>query len=258
MRGMNRKLWPLALLVALTACGPSPMPPDAAHQPSDLTADQLIARYQAARGGEQKLQGIQSARMTGTWGRTANSPIPITVMIAPGRYLRQIGRGASLHSVKTVDGSTTWELGPEVGISKPELMVAEDAARFRNLADPQGPLVNAPAKGNKVEVIGKLPWQGSQVYKLKVTFPDKRVNYFYLDAQSFLPVRVVSTLYLPQIGREIDLEHIYQDYRDINGVKWPFTEKANAPQGRVAQVTTWKKIEVNPPLDESAFKMPTV
>lgn len=256
---MNRKLWPLALLVVLTACGPSPMAPDAASQPSDLTADQLIARYTAARGGEQKLQSLQSVRMTGTWGRSANSPIPINLVVAPGRYVRQIGQGARLHSIKAVDGPATWEIGPGAGIFKPEPMVAEDSSRFRNLADPQGPLFNAQAKGNKVEAAGKLSWQGSEVYKLKVTFPDERVNYIYLDAKSFLPVRVVGTLYLAQVGKEVPVEYIYQDYRDVDGVKWPFTEKANAPEGRVAQVTSWKKIEVNPqPLDASVFKAPRV
>lgn len=253
---MNRKLWPLALLVALTACGPSPMAPDAASQPSDLTADQLVAKYLAARGGEQNLRRIQSVKMTGTWGRTANSPIPITLLITPGRYLRQIGQGARLHSIKAVNGPTTWEIGPGAGISQPEAMTAEDVGRFRNLADPQGPLIDSQAKGNKVEVVGKLSWQNSQVYKLKVTFPDDRVSYFYLDAKSFLPVRVVSTLYLPQTDKEVPVEHIYEDYRDVGGVKWPFTEKANAPEGRVTQVTSWKTIEVNAPVQEAAFKSP--
>jgi len=253
---MNRKLWPLALLLALTACGPSPLAPDAASQPSDLTADQLIARYEAARGGEPKLQAIQSVKMTGTWGRTAKSSTPITVLIASGRYLRQIGKDAGAHSVKAVDGPATWELNPAAGIFRPEAMAAEDAGRYRNLADPQGPLVDPQTKGNKIEVVGKLPWRDFQVYKLKVTFPDERVSYFYLDAKSFLPVRVVSTLYLAQNGKEVAVEHIYEDYRDVGGVKWPFTEKANAPEGRVAQVTSWQKIEVNTPVNEAAFKGP--
>jgi hypothetical protein len=249
---MNRKLWPLALLVVLTACGPSPMAPDAASQPSDLTADQLIARYQAARGGEQKLQAIQSVKMTGTWGRSAKSQTPIVVLISPGRYLRQIGKT----SVKAVNGPATWELNPAAGILKPEAMVAEDAGHFRDLADPQGPLVDSQTKGNKIEAVGKLSWHDSQVYKLKVTFPDERVSYFYLDAKSFLPVRVVTTLYLAQADKEVPVEYIYQDYRDVGGVKWPFTEKANAPEARVAQVTSWKEIEANAPVNEAMFKSP--
>jgi hypothetical protein len=253
---MHRMLWPLALILALTACGPSPLPPDAAAQTSDLTAEQLVARSNAARGGEEKLRNIQSVRMTGTFGARPTSRIAASVTITPGHYLRQIGEGANVISVKAVDGPAAWELNPLAGILKPEAMVPEDAFRFRHLADPQGPLVDAQAKGNKVEVAGKLPWRGSQVYKLKVTFPDGQTSFIYLDAKSFLPVRTVGTLYLPMINREAGLEVTYDDFRVVDGVRWPFTEKSKAPEGRVAQTIFWKKIEVNAPIEVATFKNP--
>jgi len=253
---MYRTLWPLALTLALTACGPSPLPPDAAVQPSDLTVDQLVARSNAARGGEEKLRSIGAVRMTGTFGARPTSRIAASATITPGHYLRQIGEGASLVSIKAVDGPAAWELNPLAGILKPEAMVPEDASRFRHLADPQGPLVDAAAKGNKIEVAGKLPWRGSQVYKLNVTFPDGHTSFVYLDAKSFLPVRTVGTLYLPMINREVGLEVTYDDYRVVDGVKWPFTEKSRAPEGRVAQTIFWKKIEVNAPIEETVFKNP--
>jgi hypothetical protein len=177
-------------------------------------------------------------------------------MIAPGRYLRRIEQGTDMPMIKAVNGQTTWEISPQKGILKPTPMAAKDAERFRHLADPQGPLVNPGAKGNKVEVIGKLPWKNLQVYKLKVTFRDGGVSYFYLDAKSFLPVRMVTTLYVAQSDKDIDIEFAFEDFRDVNGVKWPFTEKANAPEGNLSQVISWQKIEVNKPLDESAFKGP--
>ncbi|HYU33716.1 MAG TPA: hypothetical protein VEW48_16305 [Thermoanaerobaculia bacterium] len=254
---MHRTLWPLALILALTACGPSPLPPDAAVQPSDLTAEQLVAQSNAARGGEEKLRSIRSVKMTGTFGARPTSRIAASAIITPSHYLRQIGgEGGELISIKAVDGPAAWELNPLAGILKPEAMVPEDASRFRHLADPQGPLVDAQAKGNKVEVAGKLPWRGSQVYKLKVTFPDGRTNSYYLDAKSFLPVRMLSTIYLPMINREVDLEVTYDDFRVVDGVKWPFTEKSKAPEGRVAQTIFWKKIEVNPPVEDAVFRNP--
>jgi hypothetical protein len=255
---MHRTLWPLALMIlALTACGPSPLPPDAAAQPSDLTADQLIARSNAARGGEEKLRSIQSVKMTGTFGARPNSRIAAAAIITPGHYLRRIGGdGEELISIKAVDGPAAWEVNPLAGILKPEAMVPEDSSRFRHLADPQGPLVDAQAKGNKVEVAGKLPWRGSEVYKLNVTFPDGQTNSVYLDAKSYLPVRVVGTVYMPMINKEVGLELTYDDFKVVDGVKWPFTEKSKAPEGRVAQTIVWKKIEVNAPVEEAVFRNP--
>ena len=266
---MNCKIGPLALALAvsLTACQASethvfqhssnPLPPDPALQASDLTADQLIAKSLEARGGDEQLKNIHSVTMTGKWETSDIKSSPITLMIAPGRYLRRIEARSGGTMFKVVDGQTTWEVTPQTGIAKAKAMVSKDAGRFRRLADPQGPLVDAQAKGNKVEVLGKMPWENSQVYKLKVTFPDGALNYIYLDAQSFLPVRVVNTMYVPHVEEDVDLEYIYEDYRAVDGVKWPFKERANAPQVKLKQITTWEKIEVNKPLDEAAFKMPT-
>jgi hypothetical protein len=194
--------------------------------------------------------------MTGTWVASQGDPSPVTLTIAPGRYLRRIQHTGSDASIKAVDGPAAWEVTPQTGILKPTPMVAKDAARYRRLADPQGPLVNAQAKGNKVEVVGKMAWQDSQVYKLKVTYRDQGVNYVYLDAKSFLPVRLVGTLFVPQLNKDFDFEVIYQDFRDVNGMKWPFTEKVNAPAISFTQTTSWKTIEVNKPFDPSAFKAP--
>ncbi|HEX3530055.1 MAG TPA: hypothetical protein VH988_23595 [Thermoanaerobaculia bacterium] len=251
---MKRKLWPLAVVVALAACRGS-LAPDAAPQPSDLTVDQLIAKYETARGGDEKLKGIRSVKMTGTWELRGSGASPVTVMITPGHYLRRIEQSSGKATINAVDGQTTWSINPQLGLLRPSPMVPKDAARFRRLADPQGPLVDSQAKGNKVEVVGKLPWHDSQVYKLKVTFSDGAVSHLYLDAKSFLPVRFVGSLLTPD-GQDIDIEYVYEDFRDVDGIKWPFVEKANAPSANFTQTISWKTIEVNQPLDESAFKAP--
>jgi hypothetical protein len=261
---MKHKIWTLALILSVAACrasetqlfhhSGSPLPPDPAPQASDLTADQLIAKYIAARGGEQKLKSLQSVKMKGTW--EADSAVPITVWIAPGRYSRWIAQGPQVSMINVVDGQTSWELNPRNGIVKPTPMSDKSTIRFRRLGDPRGPLVDASAKGNKVEVVGKMAWKGAQVYKLKVTYSDGTVSHIYLDGQRFLPVRVWNTQYAPQLNKNIDIEQIYGDYRDVGGVKWPFKETANAPEANFSQTITWDKIELNLPVDDSAFKPP--
>jgi hypothetical protein len=261
---MNRKIWTLALILSVAACrasetqlfhhSGSALPPDPAPQASDLTIDQLLAKYVAARGGEQKLKGLQSIKMTGTW--EADSAVPATVWIAPGRYARRIAQGAQVTMINVVDGQTSWELNPRKGIVKPTPMPAKDTARFRRLADPQGPLFDAKAKGDKIEVVGKQPLKSAQVYKIKVTSADGTVNYYYLDAKTFLPLRALGSQYVPQLDKNIGIEVSYGDFRDVGGVKFPFREAASAPEANYSQTLTWDKIEINQPLDESAFKPP--
>lgn len=266
---VNSCIVPGFLILLLIAGGaakaqhaPAPgLPPDPAPQASDLTAAQLMAKYQAARGGEQRLLGLQTVKMTGTWETSARTshgssskedPSPVTVLIAPGRYFRRIERASGV-MIKVIDGQTAWEVNPRNGIHKPTPMDPQDAIRFRQTADPQGLL----AKGNKIEVVGKLPWKSTQVYKLKVTFRDGSVGHVYLDARSFLPVRFVGSLYGVQTKTHLDMEVLYEDFRDVDGVKWPFTEKTNVPEARFTQTISWKSIEVNKkPFDEAAFKAP--
>lgn len=263
---MNRRALPLAI-VLLCLASPAlraqhqmgiPIEPDPAPKASDLTVAQLLAKHAEARGGEQKLKAIQSVTMTGTWVTTQSKSSPTTVTIAPGHYLRRIDQADSSGkaSFKAVNGAETWEITPQLGVFKPIAMVPKDASRYRRLADPQGALVDPQTKKNKVELVGKTSWKGSDVYKLKVTYPDGGTNFIYLDGKSFLPVRVVDTLYVNQLHKDFGLEIVYEDYRDVNGVKWPFTEKIKAPEVNFAQTTVWKTIEPNKPLDPAIFKAP--
>ena len=104
----------------------------------------------------------------------------------------------------------------------------------------------------------KLAWRGSQVYKLKVTFSDGGApSYVYLDAKTFLVSRVVNSQFVPQLNKNIELEIVYEDYRDVDGLKWAYSEKSSAPEANFSQTITWSKIEINPTLDEADFKGPT-
>ena len=262
---MNRKIWQMIFIVTLMSCrasetqlfnhGGGTLPPDPKAQASDLTGDQLAAKYVAARGGEAKIKSLHTVRMMGTWESKGKSS-PVVVMIAPGRYVRRIEQGSTITQANVVDGPTNWMMNPAAGVSKPLSMSNQETARFRRLADPQGPLFEANAKGNKLEAIGKLTWENTPVYKLKVTSGDGTVTYFYLSAASFLPVRILGSQYVPQLNKNIDVEVTYGDYRDVDGVKFHFTEKANAPEVNFSQTISWNKIEINKPLDEAAFKPP--
>jgi len=259
---MNRTLWTLTLLVALAGCkdsaffrhGRHPLPVDPPPQASDLKLDELIDRYTAARGGKEKLESIQSVKMKGRWESKQISLSPSTVTITPGHFLRATEPGPGIVMVKAVDGDTAWEVTPQSGIAKPTTMVSKEGSRYRRLADPQGPLVDYQQKGNKVELVGKMPWKNTQVYKVKVTYPDQGVNYLYLDAKTFLPVRLVQAMFVPQLNAEVGIEFLYSDYRDIQGVKWPCKESANAPEVNYAHTVVWDTLEVNPAVDPAIFK----
>jgi hypothetical protein len=252
-----------ALTVALLACRAQAqlhetptLPPDPAPQASDLTIDQLVAKYEAARGGEAKIKAIHTVKMTGEWSSNTGSATPVLVQVAAGRWMRRIAQGSDIKMANVVDGAKTWEMNARNGITKPTPMSAADGTRFRRIADPQGPLVDAAAKGDKLEVAGRTTWRGAPVYKLKVTYKDGGASDFYLDGKTFLLTRVVSYQFVPQLNKTIAAETAYQDFRDVDGIKYPFSEKVSVPEANFSQSITWSKVEINVPLDEAAFKGP--
>lgn len=263
---MNHRISTLAVGLALMVCGTlqaqmfhhgrDPLPPDPAPQKSDLNVDQLVAKHVAARGGEAKLKAVQTVKMAGTWQANVGSPSPVTMMISRGRFSRRIAPDTDVAMVLTIDNATNWEINKRNGINKAQPLAAKDLVRFRRLADPQGPLFDAKAKGNKLEVVGKMPWKETQVYKVKLTYSDGGVVHLYLDAKTFLVVRSVTSLWVGALSKNIDSEIVYKDFRDVDGVKWPFRETSDTPEANFTQTISWSTIEVNKPLDEAAFKAP--
>lgn len=75
----------------------------------------------------------------------------------------------------------------------------------------------------------------------------------YVDAQSFLPVRFVVTVTVPQIG-EVEQITELTDYREVDGVKLPF--KLTASSTVQTYTVQLSRIEHNVPVDEKLFVKP--
>jgi outer membrane lipoprotein-sorting protein len=215
---MLRKALPGLFLTAVLAA------PAAAQ-----TVDELIAKSLAARGGLDKLKAVQSIRMT---GKMSMGPMELPMVIEmkrPARARLDITVQGTL-AVQAYDGATGWGIPPG-GTGQPEPMPAEAAKEMADQADIDGPLVDYQAKGHQVELVGKEKVEGSDAYKLKVTKKDGDVEYHFLDADSYLPVRV-------------------------GGFLWPFSVQSGAKGRPEKQSITVAKIEVNPAIDDARFKMP--
>jgi hypothetical protein len=73
----------------------------------------------------------------------------------------------------------------------------------------------------------------------------------YFDAQTWQLIRSVAKVNVPEAGGEIEQTTDPSDYREVDGVKLPFTLVVNSP---VQSVTIrLQKIEHNKPLDDALF-----
>lgn len=220
---------------------------------SAQTVDDIIAKNFAAHGGLDKLKSLQSLRVTGGVEMGPMQAGFTQVFKRPLKTRADISvQGMSM--VQAYDGQTGWQIVPFTGKKDPELMTADELKQIQEEADFDGPLMDYKKKGNTVELIGKEKVEGTDAYHLKVTLKNGDVRNFYMDADSFLTIKEVSKTIMR--GTEVELETSLGDYKQVEGLMFPFSIEQRAVGGQGSQKITFTKVEVNVPVDDSIFKMP--
>ena len=132
------------------------LPLDASAQ----TADEIVTKVLAARGGLARIKAVHSQRISGTIDFGAGAQGPFLVELErPGKmHIEVTVQGQTL--IRTFDGkSTGWILNPFVENKSVQPMSAEDLSNIADESDFDGPLVDYKEKGNQVELASKEDWK---------------------------------------------------------------------------------------------------
>lgn len=241
---MHRSVLGLALLVfaSSNACA--------------YTADQLVAKNIAAKGGLAALDAIHTLRLTGTMVVNGGTVSLGYVMLVKGpssiRYEAQL---QGLTQVQAFDGRQAWQIDPFQGRKDPEKLSADDARDLgEDAEDFAGALVNYQAKGYKVDSLGTEDVEGTQAYKLRVTRPDGDITYVYLDPDYFLEIRTVTR----RIEHGVPVETVtdYSDYEKVDGVYFPFYQESGPLGSSDRDKVQFNKAQANVPVSDALFEMP--
>ena len=218
------------------------------------SADEIISKNIQARGGAEKLKGVQSIKTTATMTMGPGMELAGTVIQKRPMLARMEFSLQGMTAVQAYDGKDAWQIMPFMGKKDPELMSADEAKETEEMADVDGPLVDYKSKGHQVELLGKEKIEGTDAYKLKLTLKNGDVQTIYIDADSFLQIKEVDKRTIR--GTETETESSIGDYKEVNGILFPFAVE-NAVKGTdQKQKITISKIELNVPVDDSVFKMP--
>ena len=221
---------------------------------SAQTADEVVQKNIEARGGLQKIKAIKSVRATGKLTVEASGvELAITIQQKrPNAYrLDATFQGQSV--IQAYDGETGWQINPFENINEPEKLIGDELRDAQEQADFDGPLVGYKAKGHTVELMGKEAVRGKPAYKLKLTLKSGDVRTIYIDAASYLELRVTTTRRVNGGLREMD---IYPgDYKPADGVLFPYSIEQQVGGQMQVQIAL-DKVEVDAPVDAAAFKLP--
>jgi hypothetical protein len=224
---------------------------------SAQTVDDIVSRHIAARGGRDKLVAIQTVKMT----RTVASGIGPTLKVIVFKKRPSLMRveqgpaqpGAPM-TARGINPEAVWDMVQGKAVPRQPQLVAESREVD---GDFDGLLVDWREKGHTVTLAGREALPGGETYKLTVTLKSGLMRSIYLDAKTYLDRRHTGVLNLPN-GRRFDVTIDYDNWRDVDGVKFPFDimEERTGKEPVVTLVTYTEKIEVNVPMDDGLFAMP--
>jgi hypothetical protein len=218
------------------------------------TADEIIAKYVAAIGGAGKINAVTSLKRTGKFiGGGGFEAVFIQENKRPN-LVRQEFQIQGLTGVNAYDGKNGWKIEPWGGKKDPEDMGEDELKSIVEEALFDGPLVDYRAKGNTVEYVGLEPVEGTDAIKLKVSVPNGDVYHYYMDTDYYVPIKIDTKRMIR--GGEREFETILGDYKEVNGVYYPFSYEIGSKGSQFRQKLAYETIEANVPLDDTRFSKP--
>ncbi len=262
--------------------------------PAGLSATQIVDKHVAARGGMQAWRAVQTLSVSGKLDAGGGDSVARSARIARqglGASAKRAERAAAVDATKAAeaqqvqlpfrlemkrprksrleidfagktavqvyDGQNGWKLRPYLNRDDVEPFSADEAKAQAAKADLEPPLVDYAAKGTQVAVEGKEPVEGHNAYRLKLTLKSGDVQHVWIDAQSFLDVKVEGTP--RRLDGKMRTVWIYQrDFRAVKGVMVPYLyETANEGSPGTHRMLV-ESVAVNKPVDDARFAKPQV
>ncbi len=219
-----------------------------------LTADDIIARYVKTVGGADKIQAVKTMRRVGRLtGDDGFQAIVVEESTRPNKVREEFSI-QGMTAINAYDGSNGWKIDPFGGKKDPEALSEGELRSIVEDADFDEPLINYKAKGNKVEFVGMDQVEGTDVYKLKVTLRSGDTRYYYMDTDSYVPIKYDTRRIIR--GTPQETETILGDYKQVGGWYLPFSMETRQKGSSGSSKITIDKIEVNVPIDDSRYTRP--
>ena len=147
-----------------------------------------------------------------------------------------------------------WQTNAFGGRKDAVLMSPDDLVAALDDADFEGPLVDWKKKGHALESLGIEDVDGSPAYKLKETLKSGTVLFIYLDADTYMVIKIVTQRRVR--GTLVESEIELGNYELVGGVYWPFSVENRPRHSQSTSRTAVDSVEVDVPVDDAIFSKP--
>jgi hypothetical protein len=226
---------------------PTPFAQTEAAAPKETppTADQILAKYTEALGGSPVIEKLKTRSMKGNLVMTA-SGISMgyeAYQSAPNKIYTILNTPKQGVIERGSNGQIAWEK------SSRGLRDTEVNARQNLFSD-----IKLKEQFTRLSYSGKDKIDGKDVYVLRGVGVDGKGERLYFDTQTGLLVRRITSTatVVGLIPEQVD----YEDYRDVDGLKVPFTIRFTSVDSSSNWTRKLTEIKLNVPVDETKFNKP--
>ena len=219
---------------------------EVASMPEGMTASIIIEGYLAAIGGKEKLDAIKSIASTGTFSTMGMELQYKDFKSEPGKFAMEI----SMNGQPMVKQILNSQKGYVMQMGQRKDFSEQEAAEMKNRSV-IFPELHWATQGIITELSGIENLDGINAYKIQLTEENGKSRTVYYDMTSYLKIKALSSEDGPQGPIQVSME--ITGYQDFGGVKMPSEIKIQ--QGPQLMKMTLTDIQINPTIEESAFKV---
>ncbi len=279
--------------MAPATAGPGRRAAAAAEPPvAKMTAAQIVERHIAARGGASVWRSVQAMQLTGRMeagtgdsvaraqklinasakgsGKATNAEVaaanldlqadkqvqlPFTLDLQRPKRMRLEIAFNGKTAVQVFDGKQGWKVRPFLNRTDVEPFTTDEASTEASRGDLDGPLIDYAVRGTKVVLEGSDLVDEQPAYRLKLTPRNGAARHVWIDAKSFLDVKVEG--FARRMDGKMHAVYVYQrDFRAVQGVKIPFVQETAVEGYEQTHALTIEKAVINPTFDGDVFSKP--
>lgn len=203
-----------------------------------VTVEKVYADYIEAIGGKKAAESVETILLTATANIQGQELSLEQRKTKEGKFSQSISLMGNVMQKQVYNGETGYMVaqGQKMPLNEDQIKaISIEAKPFPELT------VTESAKITGIENI-----EGSDAYAIEVT--ENTTNYY--DVESGLKVKSVTTV--SQMGQTMSIPTVYSDYKEVNGVKLPYTiSQSVGPQSFDLKV---QDVTINEGITEADFQ----
>ncbi len=210
--------------------------------------EDIIGKYTLANKLD-KIGNIQTIRISAKTS-VMGMDMPMEMWMKNPNKLKSVTSFNGQDIIQVFDGEKGYMVNPMAGSLEPVEMTADQIKQ----ADRNNMFNNYMArylKEGKLTLEGEEDVNGKPAFKIKTDLDGTGTATMFIDKSSYLIVKTVATV--NQGGTDMTVESFPSDYTETSGILVPMKTTVSASGMEI--VTTFTKVEVDVPMEDSVFKI---